>query len=583
MPLLHKDMYIETVPSKNIKYRRAVLLRESFRKNGKVIKKTIANITSWDATKVEALRLVLKGNTSVGTSSFDIPRSLSHGVTLAVLGTMKRIELAEIIASKPNRNRSVLLGLIAQRIILPCSKLGSVILLHRDTTVNTVSEELQIDDILLPETYAAMDYLYKRKKAIEKRLAKKHLTDGCLILYDMTSVYFEGTTCPLCCLGHCKEKKKGVLQIMVGLLTNKKGVPISTEVFKGNIKDYQTLVTQIKKIREDFGIKTVVVVGDRGTIIQKRIVEDMAGVEGLFFVTALNAKQIVPLLESGDLKLSFFDKTDLAEIQSPLYPGERLISCKNAALALERGQKREALLKATEEKLSEIVEATKRKRDPLIEEGEIGLRVGKVINTYKMNKHLTVTIKQGHFSYRRKEDSIAREALLDGVYIIRTNVAKNTADTQTAVVMYKCLSKVEWSFRCMKTIDLHIRPVFHRLSKRVKAHVFLCMLAYYVEFHMRERLAPLLYEDEEKEEQRERASVVQAAVRSASAKEKDAGKRTPDGFPVQSFQNLLTSLGSLTKNTIAPKEYPQITFTQLTKPTPLQKKALDLLGIPVTS
>jgi transposase len=576
-------MYIETVPSKNIKYRRAVLIRESFRKNGKVIKKTIANITSWDTAKVEALRLVLKGNTSVGTSSFDILHSLSHGVTLAVLGTMKRLGLAEIIASKPNRNRNILLGLIALRIISPRSKLGSETMLHRDTTVTTVSEELQIDDIVLHEIYSALDYLYKRKKAIEKRLAKKHLTDGCLVLYDMTSVYFEGKTCPLCRLGHCKEKKKGVLQIMVGLLTNRKGIPISTEVFEGNIKDYQTLVSQIEKVRESFGIKTVVMVGDRGTIIQKRIEEDMNGIEGLSFVTALNAKQIAPLLESGDLKLSFFDKTDLAEIQSPLYPRERLICCKNAALALERGQKREALLKATEEKLDAIVDATKRKRDPLIDMGEIGIRVGKVINKYKMNKHVTVTIKKGHFSYYRKEDSIARETLLDGVYIIRTNVAQNTADSQTAVGMYKTLSKVEWSFRCMKTIDLKIRPVFHYLPERVKAHVFLCMLAYYVEYHMRESLSPLLFTDEEKEEQRERASIVQSAVRSSSAKKKDAGKRTPDGFPVQSFQSLLTSLMSLTRNTIAPKDNPQIIFTQVTKPTPLQKKALDLLDIAITS
>ena len=349
-------MYIDILPSK--KYGATTLIRECIWKDGKPVKRTLANISSWESPKVEALRLVLKGNTTVGTSSFDILRSLPHGVTQAVLGTMKRLGLAELIASKPSRLRSVLLGLIAQRIISPCSKLGTVTLLHRDTAVNTVSEELQIDDILLSETYAAMDYLYKRKNAIEKRLAEKHLQDGCLVLYDMTSVYFEGKTCPLCCLGHCKEKKKGVLQIMVGLMTNKKGVPISTEVFKGNIKDYQTLVSIIKKVREDFGIKTVVMVGDRGTIIQKRIVEDMNGIEGLFFVTALNAKQIAPLLESGDLRLSFFDNTDLAEIHSSLYPGERLICCKNAALALERGQKREALLQATEEKLLEIVEAT---------------------------------------------------------------------------------------------------------------------------------------------------------------------------------------------------------------------------------
>jgi transposase len=574
-------MYIENLPSKNKKHASYVLLRETTWKNGKSVKKTIANISSWNKQKIEALRLVLKGNTQVGTSSFEILRSLPHGNTLAVLGTMKHLGLPAIIASKATRVRDILLGLIAQRILSPRSKLATTQDLHPDTATSTLFEELHLSDLKSYDVYDAMDYLYKHKPEIEKRLAKKHLSGNCLVLYDLTSVFFEGETCPLTFLGHSKDKK-GSLQIVVGLLTNKDGVPISTEVFEGNTLDHQTLVSQINKVRTQYTMKDGIFVGDRGTIIAKRITEDMKGIAGLSFVTALGAKQVAGLMQEGSLQLSLFDKADLAEIKSELYPDERLICCRNPLLAEERKAKREALLKATEKELDKIVTAVKREKRPLFDKAQIGLRVGKVINKYKMNKHIIVTIDEGVFSYQRDESSIAKESLLDGVYVIRTTVTTEVADMQKAVTIYKSLANVEKAFRCMKTTDLDIRPVFHHLPERVKAHVFLCMLAYYVEYHMRESLAPILFIDEEKEDQSKRGSVVAQAIRSNGAKEKDKRKMTPDGYPVQSFRKLLSDLATLTRNTIAPKENETLTFKKLTNPTLLQKKALDLLKVPLT-
>jgi len=572
-------MYIDYVPNK--KLFRAIYLRESRRDGKKVIKKTISNITHWEPKKISALRLVLNGETRIGTESFKIIRSLPHGNVTAVLGTMKRLNFSSLLSLLPKK-RNLILALIADRIITHQSKYATAKALNPQTAKSTLFQELKLSIVTTYDLYAAMDSLLKKKTVIEKQLAKKHLKDNALVLYDLTSVYFEGTKCLLTRVGHSKEGKKGTLQIMVGLLTNKEGIPIATEVFEGNVLDHTTLVAQVQKVSDTFGITKLIIVGDRGTIISKRI-EELKKIEGLAFLTALKSREIQALIIEGSLKLSVFDETDLAEIQSPLYPNERLVCCRNLFLAKERYEKREALLQATGEELKKIGIATRSKKRSLKGKANIGLRVGKVIGKYKMGKHFDLTIKSTEFSYQRDEASIQREQLLDGVYIIRTPLSKEDASSSEVVTIYKGLAVVERAFRCMKTTDLQIRPVCHHLSGRVKAHVFLCMLAYYVEWHMRQLLAPLLFEDEDKEEaQKARISVVAKAVRSDKAKRKDAKKVTDDGFPVQSYQSLLLDLGTLTRNTVAPKlDDESLTFEQNTEPTVLQKKALDLLQVSV--
>lgn len=571
-------MYIETVPNRHSPP--CILLRKSYREKGKVLKKTIANISTWEKNKIEALRLVLSGETRVGSSSFEIIRSLPHGSVAAVLGTIKRLELPSLLASKSSRKRNLALSLIANRILSPSSKLATARSLQVQSAATTLSRELALHDILDYELYDAMDWLFKRKGDIEKRLADKHLTDGSLVLYDLTSVYFEGNKCPLTRIAYSRDGKRGTPQIMVGLLTNKEGVPVSTEVFEGNVLDHQTLCGQIEKVRQRFRIQNVIFVGDRGTITAKRIEEDMQGIPSLSFITALRSTQISTLMKEKSLQLSLFDASDLAEIQSPSYPGERLICCRNPFLASERASKRKELIQATEKELAKIAFSVKRSIRPLKGKAAIGIRVGKVINKYKMAKHFLLMIEETNFSYQRNEVSIQQESLLDGIYVIRTNVDDELMNAKDAVTTYKGLSKVERAFRCMKNSDLHIRPVYHHLANRVKSHVFLCMLAYYVEWHMRRLLAPLLFEDEEKEEaQQARVSVVAKAVRSEKAKRKDAVKTTLDGFPVHSFQTLLSDLSTLTRNTIKPKQDSLLTFEQVALPTLLQKRALDLLHV----
>ena len=571
-------MYVVFVPNRS-EYR-GIYLRESYREGNKIRKKTIANISSWELNKIAALQLVLKGETRIGTSSFKIIRSLPHGAVAAVLSTMKRIGLSALLSVVPIGKRNLIQALIADRIISHQSKLATARELDPGTQTNTLYQELNLEKVTPYDLYAAMDTLIDKKPVIEKSLGKKHLTDRCLLLYDLTSVYFEGTKCPLALRGHSKDKKKGVPQIMVGLLTNKDGIPVSTEVFAGNTLDHQTLVSQIEKAKNKFGMTRLIIVGDRGTIITKRIEEDLKHIEGLSYITALKSAEINELVKTGSLQLSLFDDLDLAEIESPLYAQERLICCRNPFLAREREEKREELLKATEKELEKIRVATKRQKRALKGEAKIGLRVGKILNKYKMGKHFNLTIKKNEFSYQQNEQSIQQEKLLDGIYIIRTSVVKEEVTASEAVAIYKGLSRVEKAFRCMKTTDLKIRPVYHYLTDRVKAHVFLCMLAYYVEWHMRKALAPLLFEDEDKEEASlQRESVVAKAVRSDRAKNKAQTKMTEDGFPVHSFQSLLADLSTLTRNTIQPLERDSLTFDQITEPTPLQKKALELLEI----
>jgi transposase len=452
--------------------------------------------------------------------------------------------------------------------------------LAAETAESTLGELMGVDDADEDECYAAMDWLFARQSAIEKALAKRHLSDGTLVLYDVTSTYFEGRTCSLAKLGHSRDGKKDKLQIVVGLLTDGEGCPVAVEVFEGNTGDPKTLASQIGKLRERFGLKHVVLVGDRGMITDARIREDFSQAEGLDWITSLRAPAIAALVQSGSLQLSLFDQKDLAEISDPAYPRERLVVCKNPLLAEERARKRRELLAATERDLEVVAKAVVRTKRPLRGKDQIGLRVGKVLGHYKMAKHFKLTITDDSFRYERDENAIASEAALDGIYVVRTTVSAERLACEEVVRSYKRLSAVERAFRSLKTMDLHIRPIHHHKADRVRAHVLLCMLSYYVEWHMRRALAPLLFDDEDKPGgEALRSSVVAPAERSPAAQHKANTKRTADGGPVHSFATMIRDLATLVKNRVQPRTDGADAFDIITKPTPTQKKALDLLNV----
>lgn len=573
-------MYIETVP--NHGSRPTVLLREGWREEGKVKKRTIANLTDWPEHKVQALAAVLKGETVAGSlnQAFDIVRSLPHGHVAAVIGTLRRLKLDRILAGSSSRERDLCIALIAARLISPGSKLATTRSFAAETAESTLGELMGVEDADEDECYTAMDWLFARQTAIEAALAEHHLTDGSLVLYDVTSTYFEGHTCPLAKLGHSRDGKKDKLQIVVGLLTNSEGCPVAVEVFDGNTGDPKTLSSQIGKVRERFGLKHVVLVGDRGMITDARIREDFSKADGLDWITSLRGPAIAALVESRSLQLSIFDQKDLAEISDPAYPRERLVVCKNPLLAEQRARKRRELLAATERELESVAKAVIRTNRPLRGMDKIGLRVGKVLGHYKMAKHFNLTITDDSFRYERDEKAIANEAALDGIYVVRTTVAAEHLACEEVVRSYKSLSAVERAFRSLKTMDLHIRPIHHRKADRVRAHVFLCMLSYYVEWHMRRTLTPLLFDDEDKPAgEALRPSVVAPAERSPAAQHKASTKRTADGGPVHSFVTLIRDLGTLVKNRVQPRTDGVDAFDIITKPTPIQKKALDLLNV----
>jgi transposase len=573
-------MYIETVP--NHGSRPTVLLREGWREDGKIKKRTIANLTDWPEHKVQALAAVLKGESVGGNinQAFDIVRSRPHGHVAAVLGTLQRLKLDRLIASAPSRERDLCVALIAARLISPGSKLAITRGLAAETAESTLGELMGVDDADEDECYAAMDWLFARQSAVEKALAKRHLSDGTLVLYDVTSTYFEGRTCSLAKLGHSRDGKKDKLQIVVGLLTDGEGCPVAVEVFEGNTGDPKTLASQIGKLRERFGLKHIVLVGDRGMITDARIREDFSKAEGLDWITSLRAPAIAALVQSGSLQLSLFDQKDLAEISDPAYPRERLVVCKNPLLAEERARKRRELLVATERDLAIIAKAVVRTKRPLRGKDQIGLRVGKVLGHYKMAKHFKLTITEESFRYERDENAIASEAALDGIYVVRTTVSAERLACEEVVRSYKRLSAVERAFRSLKTMDLHIRPIHHHKADRVRAHVLLCMLSYYVEWHMRRALAPLLFDDEDKPAgEALRSSVVAPAERSLAAQHKANTKRTADGGPVHSIATLIRDLATLVKNRVQPRTDGADAFDVITKPTPTQKKAFDLLNV----
>lgn len=572
-------MYIETVPNRNSPP--AILLREGWRENGKVKKRTLANLSKWPQSKIDTLRRLLKNEPLVGRDeAFDIVRSRPHGHVAAVLGTLKRLRLDRLIAAQrsPERDRAV--ALIVARVLNPGSKLATARNLAEATAGDSLAEALGLAAVDEDDLYAAMDWLLKRQARIERSLAKRHLAEGALVLYDLTSAYLEGRKCPLAKRGHSRDGKRGKLQIEFGLLCDAEGRPVAVEVFAGNTADPMTVGAQIDKLRGRFGLSKVVLVGDRGMLTEARIREEV-GPAGLDWIGALRAPAIRKLVESGAVQMSLFDHRDLVEVQSDAYPGERLIVCRNPLMAEERARKRGELLDATEALLDPIVAATRREKRRLKGEDRIGERVGKVIGRYKMAKHFTWSIdEQGCFAYRRDAGSIAAEAALDGLYVIRTSLAESEMKAAEAVRAYKRLSSVERAFRSLKSVDLKVRPVFHRTAERVRAHVLLCMLAYYVEWHMRKRLAPLLFDDEDKAgAEAARTSVVAPAKASESARRKARRKRTEDGRPAHSFRTLLGDLATVTKNRVAPRLPGAEPFDLLTRPTDLQRKALRLLSV----
>ena len=569
-------MYIEAVP--NRKSPPAVLLRESYRQDGKVKKRTLANLSKWPPELVEGFRILLKKGTAVPDfeSSFDIVRSQPHGHIAALLGSLRKIGLDRCLGP-PGPQRDLVVALIVARLAHPRSKLATARSLQAATRTDSLAPLLGLPDLDENRLDDAMDWLLQRQDAIEKRLARRHLKEGSLVLYDLTSVYLEGRRCKLGKLGYSRDGKRGKLQIEFGLICNREGCPVAVQVFKGNTSDPATVGPVIEKLRHRFGLSRVILVGDRGMLTQARIREEVQP-SGLDWISALRGPAIRQLVESGAVQMSLFDEINLVEIRSDAYPDERLMVCRNPLLARQRTRKRQEMLSKTEELLDEIVAATRRDRRPYRGRERIALRVGKVVNKYKMAKHFELDITEESFTYERNNESIAAEAALDGLYVIRTSLPAEEMGAEATVRAYKGLSVVEQAFRSYKTVDLKVRPIYHWSNDRVRAHVFLCLLVYYVEWHMRRRLAPLLFDDSDPAGV-SRSSVVAPAEVSRAAQQKARSKRTADGQPVHSFRTLLEDLATIVRNQVVPKIPGARPFTIVTRPTPLQQQALDRLGV----
>lgn len=543
------------------------LLRRSYREGGKVKNETLANLSHLPAEAIEAIRATLRGEvlTAAG-EAFEIERSLPAGHVAAALTMARRLELARLLDRKPSRQRDLCLAMVCQRVLAPGSKLQTV----RALGQSTLAGELGVEGADEDELYAALDWLLARQERIEDRLAARHLKDGELVLYDVSSSYFEGRKCPLAKLGYSRDRKRGTPQIIYGLLCDKPGRPLSVEVFSGELHDDKTLPAQVEKLKQRFGLKTVIVVADRG-MVTKANIEALANAEGVGWITALKAPQIKRLVKDGHLQLSLFDEANLAEISAPEdYPGERLIVCRNPLVGAERARKREELLAATERGLSEIAERVK--EGTLKGAAEIGLAVGPALKRYRMKKHFEITITDAGFTFSRKSEQIEAEADLDGFYVLRTSAPEGELAAVEVVRSYKGLEQVERAFGTLKGPELEIRPIHHHLEGRVRAHVFLCMLAYYLTWHLREAWAPLLFKDEAPPIA---ADPVAKASRSAAAQRKAQSKRTAAGEPCHSYRSLIAELGTLTRNTIR-LAGSDASFEKLAEPTPIQARALEL-------
>jgi Transposase DDE domain len=571
-------MYVARVPNRGSPP--AVLLRESYREAGKVKNRTLANLTGWPEAKVDALSAVLKGGQppAVAAGAFEITRSLPHGHVAAVLGTLRALGLEELIDQVRSRNRDLVTAMIAAQVITPESKLAIARGLRAETAANSLGEVLGVGSCDEDDLYAAMDWLAARQRQVEDGLAARHLAGATLVLYDVSSAAFEGRTCPLGAIGHPKDGVHGRLQIVYGLLCSAEGVPVAIEVFAGNTGDPVTVASQVDKLRHRFGVTRVVLAGDRGMLTAARLREDV-GPAGLDWITALRAPQVKALVRDGALQLSLFDQMDLAEIASPDFPGERLVACHNPYLAAERARKREELLAATEKDLDKITAATRRARQPLRGTDKIAVRADRVLRRRKVAKHFTVDIGDDRFSHARNHDSITAEAALDGIYVLRTSVPQDGLQASQVVASYKALAHVERAFRVFNT-DLDIRPIRHRTEQRVRAHVFLRMLSYYITWHMQARLAPMLFTDDDKHAaEAARTSPVAPATRSPRALAKAATKRTAGNLPVHSFSSMLADLATICLNHIQPADPALPGFRLVTTPTPIQRRALDLLAV----
>ena len=563
-------MHIDGVPNRTS--RPTYLLRESYREGKKVRKRTLANLSALSDEQIESIRAVLSGQSVRPVEAlWQTIRSRPYGAVQAVRVAMHRLGFESLIASRPGPERDAVCAMVAARVLSPHTKLATTRWWH----TTTLPEEFDVGLTDENDLYAAMDWLLERQSAIQKKLAARHLSEGGLALYDLSSSYFEGRCCPLAKIGYSRDGKRNTLQVNYGLLTNRAGCPVAISVYEGNTGDAKTLPDQVKQLREQFGLERLVLVGDRGMISHKAI-EGLRSLEGLAWITALKSAQIRALVQGGALQLGLFDERNLVEFAHPDYPNERLMACRNADLGRLRAHKREALLVATEKELEKV--RSRIEKGSLAGQDKIGVRVGKVVNKYKVAKLFALTIEESRFEFKRLTEQIAAEAALDGIYIIRTSVPKKHMDSAEAVRSYKALAEVERAFRSMKTIDLHIRPIHHWLETRVRAHIFLCMLAYYVEWHMREAWRELMFADEDLK-RKTRRDPVAAARRSEAALDKVATHTLEDGSPVHSFRTLLEELSTIVRNTCQPSASTSasLTFQMTTMPNPTQQRALQLL------
>ena len=564
-------MYIATIPNRGSPP--AILLREGYREDGKVKTRTLANLSRLPPVALAALRQILKGEKLIQAGdAFEAIASPHHGHVQAVWTAMQRLSFANIIASRPSRQRDLVVAMVVARILEPDSKLATTRWWH----TTTLPAMLGVADADEDDLYNAMDWLLKSQRRIEKKLAARHLQDHGLVLYDLSSSYFEGVTCPLAARGHNRDRKKGKLQVNFGLLTDPRGVPVSISVFKGNTGDPKTLLPQVKKLREDFAVEKFVLVGDRGMIAQKQI-DALREIGGIDWIAALRPEAIKKLVTSGMIQLGLFDERNLFELIHPDFPEERLVACRNLELAKRRSQKRKSLLEATVKELDKVHRMVQRGR--LHGKDDIGVRVGKVVNKYKVAKHFTLDIHDTALGFTIDQEKVAAEASLDGIYVVRTSLSKRRISDDDVVRSYKRLAQVERAFRSLKTIDLKVRPIRHRLEHRVRAHIFLCMLAYYVQWHMLEAWRPILFSDEDQQAKLTRDPVA-PAKRSEEALRKVQSKNLDDGSAVHSFQTLLKLLSGIVRNVcrIPGGELDTPTFDVLTTPNAKQQRALDLLG-----
>jgi hypothetical protein len=549
------------------------LLRRSVREGGKVRTETLGNISHLPPELIDLVRRGLAGERFLPADGFEIARSLPHGAVVAVLGLLRSLDLERLIDRRASRQRDLVVAMIVARLIAPGSKLATT----RRWTQSTLASTMAVADATEDELYDAMDWLLARQARIEAGLATRHLGPGALVLYDLTSTYMEGRHCPLAKHGHSRDGRPGTLQVEYGLITDVEGRPVAVEVVLGDTADPATVPAAVTKLQDRFGLAEVVLVGDRGMLTSARI--ESLRAHGLDWISSLRAPAIRALAEAGTLQLGLFDERGLAEISSPEYPGERLVVCRNPLLAVERARKRAELLAATEAKLAPIVARVEAGR--LRGADRIGLAVGRVIDRYKVAKHVALDIGEDRLVVTRRDEAIAAEAALDGLYVLRTSVAPERLEAPDVVRAYKRLSRVERAFRGFKAVDLAVRPIHHRTADRVRAHVFLCLLAYYVQWHLERAWAPLLFRDEERPEL---ADPVAPAVRSAAALTKAHTQRLPDGTPVHSFRSLLAELATLTRNRVVPVGAPdEAAFEIVAIPTPLQARALSLLGLTPTS